>query len=221
MSSRLIVPFDFCPNDTVAISGSSYTVPAGKYGLFQLGHVERYEDLANNLASGTVNAMPMIRINSETIPSRITFTVRANSTSSTARLYTVPCPEQAFRISSVRLDLQHQGGGTTAISAVNYVDINLRRGTLGAVSVALRASGTQVSGEANVTSTTLFQSGAPIDGIVINYAAQNTTTTRGVYCFSLSADRPIDDIWLRAGDVLDSANTGTLYALATIYNLAS
>jgi hypothetical protein len=216
MSSRLIVPFDFCPNDTVAISGASYTVPAGKYGLFTNFTASASVTQANNLASGTYNVIPELELNSVTLPARSILRLQTQHSSTRTYRYTNVTSSQEIDRLSIRW-VRVSGGISAAASSMRvYLEstgLASQYFQFAVFETSTAYSPPGIRRDYSV-STPVLSSGFEL---FLETSAANV----GNFEICLLSDRWTESRWLRAGDILSSTNSGSVSALATIYNLVS
>jgi hypothetical protein len=203
--------FDFNPVETVVISGGSYTVPEGKYGLFTGFEAFKTETFASNLATGTYNIMPEVTINGQYV--RSTSRLSLQTTTSAGRVYTLPYASGAFKCARLTSRVVTTSGSASG----HEYDYNVLFDGFTTYPATLRAlASVPIAGadfaQSNVTSASDFL----LASLVVVSGASSSGTQRHYFVAQSAVE---ETLWLKPGDVISATNGGSVRAIGTLYNV--
>jgi len=206
--------FDFNPVETVVISGGSYTVPEGKYGLFSDFTAVSSSTQANNLVTGSYNTLSEFLLNGSPIPARTIFRLQAQCSGD--RIYTYPTTSGAQSFNKISLVYLRVSGSiaTSSISRARIANPGFSEHdrTIGTLEV-----GTTITAPVGVRRELEVNTPSFLKALIIDI----DTTAANVANFEIviTDERWTRPIWLKPGDVLTATNGGSVSAIGTLYNV--
>jgi hypothetical protein len=208
MSARIVLPFDFNPSQQVKQTTANYTVPSGKYGLFDIERVEYDIAPTVSLANGTYNYLPTTLINGDFKSCNVIANLDLRTTGTRAWDFT---PSHPLPCAGLYLSLRYSAGTGSANS--NAIPKNALDSSPSAL---LTVSITGGFNQASLSPSTV----PLIDLVRVNLIRSGGTLSYFAAIQILDEPKAERAVWLTQGDVI-SATLGAVTFSAQIYNRIS